>query len=61
MEDKKIFFAIWYGLFSIHFLNIYPNISGKREIKHNCLTEQIWSIKGEANIFEHQLEDIPLW
>lgn len=33
----------------------------EKKIKHICLTEQMQSIKGEANIFEHQLEDIPLW
>lgn len=52
---------MWYFLFSIHLLNIYPNISDNRKIKHICLTEQMLSIKGEANIFEHQLENIPLW
>lgn len=58
MEGKKKTFAIWYILFSLHLLNRCP--SDKREIKHNCLTDKMWSIKGEANIFKHQLEDIPL-
>lgn len=38
----------------------HPNISDKTK-SNICLTEQEQSIEGEANIFEHQLENILLW
>jgi len=31
------------------------------EESNTCLTGQMWPIEGEASIFEHQLENIPLW